>query len=164
MNYRIRTGTRDDRRLLADLISRSFRDVAERFGLTAENCPRHASNCSEEWIEKDMDRGIAYFILEDEDRAAGCAGLEEAQAGVCHLERLAVLPERRKRGCGGALIKHAFSEAKRLGARSVSIGVIAEHAELKRWYRKFGFEETESRTFSHLPFQVSFMSCSLQSD
>ena len=43
---------------------RAFRGVAERFGLTDENCPRHASNCTADWIEKDMDRGVTYFVLE----------------------------------------------------------------------------------------------------
>ncbi|MFA7464156.1 MAG: GNAT family N-acetyltransferase [Syntrophales bacterium] len=164
MNYKIRKCTPDDCRLLSDLIRRSFRDVAERFGLTEENCPRHASNCTEEWIVEDMGRDIGYFILECEGRPAGCAGLETAEAGVCHLERLAVIPGSRRRGFGGALIEHAFSEAKRLGARSVGIGVIADHLELKRWYVKYGFVETENRKFAHLPFRVSFMACDLRRD
>jgi len=36
-----------------DLIRRSFRDVAERFHLTRENCPRHLSNCGVDWVERD---------------------------------------------------------------------------------------------------------------
>ena len=54
---------RDVSRLTA-LIRDSYRDVAERFGLTAENCPKHPSNCTEGWIKKDFERGVVYFILE----------------------------------------------------------------------------------------------------
>ena len=162
MEYRIRTCTREDVGVLAETIRGSFRGVAERFGLTEENCPRHASNCTADWIEKDMDRGVTYFVLESEGRVAGSVALERAKPEVCYLERLAVLPDQRKRGFGKALVSHVLSEAGALGCRRVGIGVIADQAELKDWYRRFGFIETENREFPHLPFLVTFMSCELR--
>jgi len=44
MEYRIRPCTREDTAVLAETIRGAFRDVAERFDLTEENCPRHPSN------------------------------------------------------------------------------------------------------------------------
>jgi N-acetylglutamate synthase-like GNAT family acetyltransferase len=157
MPYRIRTGTREDVDALVATIRGSFKGVAELFGLTEENCPRHASNCTAQWIEKDMDRGVTYFVLESEGRVAGSVALERATPEACYLERLAVLPDRRRRGFGKALVAHVLSEAGRLGCRKVGIGVIADQAELKDWYRGLGFVETETRDFAHLPFRVSFM-------
>jgi ribosomal protein S18 acetylase RimI-like enzyme len=157
MEYSIRKCTREDVDILAETIRGSFRDVAERFGLTVENCPRHASNCTPDWIEKDMDRGVTYFVLESEGRVAGSVALELVKPGLCNLERLAVLPDQRKRGFGKALVSHLLSQAGRLGCRDVRIGVIADQAELKDWYRRLGFVETESREFAHLPFLVTFM-------
>ena len=162
MEYRIRTCTREDVGVLAETIRGSFRGVAERFGLTEENCPRHASNCTADWIENDMDRGVTYFVLESEGRVAGSVALERAKPEVCYLERLAVLPDQRKRGFGKALVSHVLSEAGALGCRRVGIGVIADQAELKDWYRRFGFVETENREFPQLPFLVTFMSCELR--
>jgi ribosomal protein S18 acetylase RimI-like enzyme len=161
MSYQIRKCTSEDIGILAETIRGSFRDVAERFGLTEENCPRHASNCTADWIEKDMDRGVTYFVLESEGRVAGSVALERAKPEVCYLERLAVLPGQRRRGFGKALVAHVLSEAGRLGCRRVGIGVIADQAEIKDWYRKIGFEETDNRAFSHLPFLVTFMFCRL---
>lgn len=161
-NYQIRTCTREDVDILAETIRGSFRGVAERFGLTEENCPRHASNCTADWIEKDMDRGVTYFALESEGRTVGSVALERAKPEVCYLERLAVLPDQRTRGFGKALVSHVLSEAGRLGCHEVRIGVIADQAELKEWYRRLGFVETESREFAHLPFLVTFMSCELR--
>ena len=155
--FRIRTCTRDDMGILAETIRGSFRDVAEHFGLTAENCPRHASNCTADWIEKDMDRGVTYFVLENEGSIAGSVALEQAKPGVCYLERLSVMPHLRRRGFGKALVARALLEARGLGCRRVGIGVIADQTELKDWYRKIGFEETDNRAFSHLPFLVTFM-------
>ena len=88
---------------------------------------------------------------------SGSVALEWVRPGLCNLERLAVLPGERKRGFGRALVNHVFSEAGKLGCNTIRIGVIADQAELKDWYRGFGFVETESREFSHLPFRVSFM-------
>ena len=76
MNDRIRACTRKDIDVLVETIRGSFRDVAERFGLTGENCPRHPSNCTADWIGKDMDRGVTYFVLESDGRVAGCVALE----------------------------------------------------------------------------------------
>jgi hypothetical protein len=51
-----------------------------------------------------------------------------------------------------------LSKAKLLGVHRVNIGIIAEHTELKNWYKGIGFVEGESKDFSHLPFRVTFMS------
>jgi N-acetylglutamate synthase-like GNAT family acetyltransferase len=109
-----------------------------------------------------MDRGVTYFVLESEGRAVGSVALERAKPEACYLERLAVLPDQRRRGFGKALVSHVLSEAGALGCRRVGIGVIADQAELKSWYRGLGFAETENREFPQLPFLVTFMSCALR--
>jgi len=106
-----------------------------------------------------MARGVRYFILESEGVVSGCVALESASSDVCYLERLGVLPHQRRRGLGKAMVGHALSEAKRLGARHVGIGIIAQDKELNDWYKKLGFLEMETKKFAHLPFQVTFMSC-----
>jgi N-acetylglutamate synthase-like GNAT family acetyltransferase len=156
--YSIRNATREDITVLAETIRKSFRDVADRFGLTPENCPKHPSNCTIEWIEDDIRRGVAYFILGDGDSVAGCVALERPDSGVCYLERLAVLPQKRRQGFGSALVKHILAEAASSGIACVSIGIIAAHTELKNWYLRLGFIEGETREFDHLPFSVMFMS------
>ncbi|PKN69628.1 MAG: GNAT family N-acetyltransferase [Deltaproteobacteria bacterium HGW-Deltaproteobacteria-12] len=162
MNYNIRPCKKEDSEVLAMTIRKSFQNVAERFGLTAENAPRHSSNCTVEWIQKDMARGAIYFIIENEGSAAGCAALEQASSEVCYLERLAVLPEYRQRGFGKALVTHLLLQAELLGVHFVKIAIIAGHTELKTWYERIGFVEEESKEFSHLPFRVTFLSCKLE--
>lgn len=155
---KIRAGTQKDIAVLAEIIRSSFRDVAERFGLTQENCPKHPSNCTVDWVQQDMDRGVTYFILEDEGLVSGCVALELASLEWCYLERLAVRPPQRQRGFGRALVDYVLAEAKRLGAHRASIGIIAGQTELKNWYQKIGFVETETKEFAHLPFRVTLMS------
>jgi diamine N-acetyltransferase len=156
-NYTIRRCTQKDIGVLVETIRRSFRDVAERFGLSEENAPRHPSNCTAEWIQQDMGRGVVYFILESDNIVSGCVALEVASPEVCYLERLGVLPNQRRHGFGKALVNHVLSEAKLLGALHVDIGIIAEDTELQAWYNRLGFIEAETKEFPHLPFRVTFM-------
>ena len=147
--------------LLAALIRSSFADVARRFGLTPENCPKHPSNTTPYWVGHDLQRGVQYFILKVHETALGCVGLEQADPQTCYLERLAVLPEHRGRGHGTRLVRHVLRLAKALGASQVGIGIIAADTGLKRFYESLGFASGETKTFAHLPFEVAFMHISV---
>lgn len=158
----IREATIEDAEILANIISESFRNVARRFSLTQENCPKHPSNCTISWIESDMERGVEYFILFQSGSPIGCVGLERPSMDVCYLERLSVLPEMRGKHFGISLVRHALHYAASKGARKVSIGIIAEQTELKEWYNAQGFVEVGLKSFPHLPFQVCFMALNLK--
>ena len=162
LNYNIRACTQEDIGTLVEIIRKSFRPVAGRFGLTPENAPRHPSNCTDHWIKFDMDRGVVYFVAEDENQVGGCVAVEKSFSRTCFIERLGVLPEQRGKGLGKALINHALSKARELGAENVSIGIISQDTEMKDWYKKIGFVEKETKEFLHLPFQVTFMSYKLK--
>jgi GNAT superfamily N-acetyltransferase len=153
----IRKANSQDVSVLSGLIRDSFYDVAERFGITPENCPKHPSNCVDEWIKKDFGRGVNYYILEKNGLSEGCVALESSTPDIFYLERLAVRPEARGRGCGEKLVRRAFAEAETLGAKEISIGVISSDKELRAWYKKIGFLEEKTKEFKHLPFLVTFM-------
>ena len=146
---------------LAELIRSSFADVAHRFQLTPENCPKHPSNCTDEWIKRDLDRGVHFFVLTSESGLVGCVGVEKASETNCYMERLAVLPGHRGQGYGSQLAHHALDHAKSMGASTVGIGIIAADEGLRDFYLSLGFEEGETKTFPHLPFEVAFMHVAL---
>lgn len=156
-NYIIRDAKPGDASLIADIIRRSCKDVADQFNLTPENAPTHPSNCTTEWIETALGKGIAYYILEHNQKPCGCAALEKASPDVCYLERLCVLPEFRKQGFGKILVNHTLKQAEKIGAKQVEIAIIAEHTILKNWYLNLGFCENNTKEFKHLPFNVTFM-------
>ncbi len=161
VSYSIRKATPADVPGLVEMIRAAFRDVALRFDLSADNCPRHPSNCQESWVASALEQGVSYFLLASEGIFRGCVALEQANSETCYLERLAVLPPWRHRGHGRALIAHALAEARTLGVQRVEIGIIAEHLELRDWYRKIGFVDQRTTRSPHLPFQVLFMSLGL---
>ncbi len=153
----IREANETDIGVLVTLIRNSFRDVAERFELTVENCPKNLAFCTEEQIKTDFKKGLKYYILEENGQACGCVALEKAGPDFCYLGRLAVLPKHRRNGYGKALINHIFEQARKIGVQRVEIGMIAKDRKLKNWYRKFGFIKKGTKRFDHLPFTVAFM-------
>ena len=130
----IREAGYNDVSRLSSLVRNCYRDVAERFNLTSENCSKHPSNCTQGWIKKDFERGVVYYILERNDMPIGCVAFEKADPDLGYLERLAVLPEHRRNGFGKMLVEHIFDHAKALKMKSLSIGIISEQIELKSWY------------------------------
>ncbi|HPE07282.1 MAG TPA: GNAT family N-acetyltransferase [Smithellaceae bacterium] len=157
MGIQIRVGTKADIHVLVEIIQDSFLDVAERFGLTPQNSPTHPSNCRPEWLLREMDRGVTFYMLENDGQPVGCVALEKISDEVCYLERLAVLPQERRKGFGEALVRHVLSKARLLDVCRVGIGIIAEHKELQNWYEKLGFEEVESKRFPQFIFPVTLM-------
>lgn len=147
-----------DASTVAMLVSASNQGVAAMFGLNAENCPRHPSFCTPQWVAAEIARGETYFILDDVAAGAiGCVAYERAGAERAYLNRLSVLPAQRRSGAGERLVRHVVEHARSQGAASISIGVIGEHLDLQRWYGKLGFVDGETRRFAHLPFSVRYM-------
>ncbi|MHC4537056.1 MAG: GNAT family N-acetyltransferase [Planctomycetota bacterium] len=157
----IRDANEADIETLVTLLRGSCRDVAERFELTIENCPKNLAFCTKERIKRDFNRGLRFYILEKDGRPCGCVAIEKASPDVCYLQRLAVLPEHRKKGYGKALVNHIFDQAGKNGAQKVEIGIISEDTKLKNWYMKFGFVQKATKKFDHLPFIVAFMSAQI---
>ena len=157
----IRDANEADIDTLVTLLRSSFSDVAERFELTVENCPRNLAFCTKQRVKSDLDRGLRYYILEKDGRPCGCVAIEKAGPDVCYLERLAVLPEYRRKGYGKTLVNHIFDQAGNDGAQKVEIGIISEDTKLKNWYKQFGFVQKGTKKFDHLPFVVAFMSAEI---
>jgi len=59
---KIRKANQQDIPFLAQTIALAYKDVAQRFGLTPQNCPKHPSNCTGEWVQSDLDRGVIYSM------------------------------------------------------------------------------------------------------
>ena len=157
MDYVIAEAAETDADLLASLIREAFADVAVRFGLTPENSPTHPSNCTPDWIRAAFAKGIRHFLLTTPEGPAGCVALEQANADVCYLERLAVLPAYRRNGFGEALVSYTVDRARELGARRVELGMVAAQTELREWYERLGFSVTSVVRFEGKRFEVAFM-------
>jgi ribosomal-protein-alanine N-acetyltransferase len=56
-----------------------------------------------------------------------------------HVNNVAVLPQYRSQGLGTALMRHAFEEGRRLGARRATLEVRRSNEDARRLYERLGF-------------------------
>lgn len=147
--------------LFSPVIRRAFLTVAEEFHLTPETAPTNPAYAGVESLIAMRDRGIQLYGAWHASRPAGFVALEDAGDGLFYLERLAVLPDLRHRGYGTDLIRFAEERARQQGGRSISIGIIYENTILRSWYIQYGFQETGTKSFPHLPFTVGFLKLDL---
>ncbi len=158
----IRQASSNDIATIARLVSESNKDVAVKFGLNVDNCPKHPSFCTDAWVKADLSRGERYFLLEEGMEPIGCVAYENPSVGLAYLNRLSVLPAHRNRGIGARLVQHIIQLAQSASIQTISIGVIGEHGDLQRWYKKLGFKDGETKRYPHLPFSVKYMSYAVQ--
>jgi ribosomal protein S18 acetylase RimI-like enzyme len=158
----INEANKKDIDLLAQIVRESNNEVAEMFNLNIHTAPKHPSFCKSEWILAEFDRGQRYFTYCDEGIVRGCVAYEQPNENISYLNRLSVLPEHRNKGIGSKLVNFILEFSKYQGVGEVSIGVIAEHTKLIKWYQKFGFSKGATQKFEHLPFNVLYMQYKLQ--
>jgi N-acetylglutamate synthase-like GNAT family acetyltransferase len=154
---KVRKATDKDAQLIAEIVSESNKDVAIKFRLDVNNCPKHPSFYNAGRVKADFNRGEQYFILENGVEVYDCVAIECPNDDALYLNRLSVLPACRQQGYGRNLVEFVIKQAKSASATVISIGIIGEHAELLKWYKKLGFMPTETRRFPHLPFTVQYM-------
>ncbi len=153
----IRTIEKTDLPACLGVIRRSFATVAEEFGLTRENCPKHTSFLPPEYLETQFGWGWNMFGLYDDGSLIGYVSLSDEGGGTFELHHLAVLPEYRHRGGGKLLLDHAKETVVQNGGTRITIGIIEESTVLRGWYEANGFVRTGTKKFPHLPFTTGFM-------
>jgi hypothetical protein len=77
-----------DAKIIAFLVSQSNKDIADKFGLTMENNPKHSSFCTKEWVLSDFDRGEEYFLCRRKSVNLGCVAFEQPDSKTSYLNRL----------------------------------------------------------------------------
>jgi len=141
----------------ADIIRRSFKTVAEEFGITEENTPSHGSFIKDEKLLSDYETGTIMFGLFEWDEQIGFAAVEAKDDDVYWLEKVSVLPAFRHQRGGKELMDFVEDYIRNAGGKTISIGIIYENTLLLEWYKSFGFEETETKNYPNFPFTVCLM-------
>lgn len=147
------TGLKESVKVIRD----SFITVANDFCLSEENCPSSPAFISLAKLRELRKKGLRMFGLFCDSRQVGFVAIEGSRDAVYYMEKLAVLPGYRHRGFGKQLIDFVFDHVRGKNGKKVSIGIINKNTILKDWYRAYGFGETGTRQFEHLPFLVCFM-------
>ncbi len=146
-----------DYEALAELIRRAFAPPAERLGLTPDNCPVHPSDYTVDWVHNDLAKGRCFFVLEEGDELVGCVGVCFGEDSEAEMTRLGVEPDQQGRGFGSALVGYAERYAQREGAREMSLHLLAELDDLRRWYEHRGYDYVDTIDIDVVPSPVGVM-------
>jgi ribosomal protein S18 acetylase RimI-like enzyme len=141
----------------AKVIRESFITVANDFNLTRENAPTNPAFIEGDTLNKMYEKNISMFTVYKSDVQIGFVAIEKADDTLYYMEKLAILPEYRHKGYGIKVMDFVMRFVKSRGGKRVSIGIINENTVLKNWYISYGFRETGTKTYPHLPFTVCFM-------
>jgi ribosomal protein S18 acetylase RimI-like enzyme len=140
-----------------EVVRESFSTVAREFGLTRQNCPTNPAFATLESLENLKEKGAEFFALYEHDKQIGFVAIEKADEVTYYMEKLAVMPEYRRKGYGKSIVSFVFDHVREKRGEKVSIGIMDNNHALKNWYGNLGFVETSARKFKHLPFIVCFM-------
>ncbi|MEK7520115.1 MAG: GNAT family N-acetyltransferase [Patescibacteria group bacterium] len=87
---------------------------------------------------KDEEENTHHVLAFFEDRAVGTARWRPLQDGTVKVERVAVLPEFRKRGIGEAIMRFAEDTLRMVKFRMVTVNA---QDYIKEFYEKLGYEQ-----------------------
>lgn len=85
----------------------------------------------------------AYFVVEDDGRIIGGAGisqLDNYDGDVCELQKMYFMPEARGRGLGSAMMEMCLAKAKSFGFKQCYLETMPYMNDAKKLYAKVGFE------------------------
>ena len=152
--------SQEDLQECVSLLRVAFGTVAKDFGLTEESAPTNAAFTTFENLSRHLQNGLALYGMFVESGLVGCVAIKQAKAdkAVYYIERLAVAPDKRHRGCGGQLLSFALERIRELGGTTASVGIIDNNEILKKWSTSKGTVQHDCRRVAHLPFKVCFMS------
>jgi len=97
------------------------------------------------WAERIADQAWPVFLIEEDgDAVAFCQMIptrdtDDDPTRVGHITSLHVLPHLRGHGYGRTLIDHVCAEFRRRGFAEVTLWVLEENRDARRFYEKRGF-------------------------
>ncbi|MGM5471030.1 GNAT family N-acetyltransferase [Flavobacteriaceae bacterium LMO-SS05] len=142
-NIVIREITTKDDRQIAEVI----RSVLIEFGVPKVGTAYADTvlDCMAETYNKPTS---AYFVVEDQGRVIGGAGiaqLDHFEGRVCELQKMYFLPEARGKGLGRQMMEICLQKAKSVGFEHCYLETLPYMEDARKLYAKVGFRSLESR-------------------
>ena len=97
-------------------------------------------------------KGGHVYLAYAAGEAVGTVALVPMDGGELELSKMAVAPHLRGQGLGRRLLRHAISEARRLGAASLFLGSSTKLPAAVHLYESVGFEHLPPEARPRLPY------------
>jgi GNAT superfamily N-acetyltransferase len=100
--------------------------------MTAENMPKAGPE------ELNPPHGV-FLVGYEDDRPVCCGGIKTLEPGICEFKRMYVVPDRRGRGVGRALLAGLEARARTLGFHTARLDTGDQQQAAQRMYESSGF-------------------------
>lgn len=90
---------------------------------------------------------LAYFVVENEGKIIGCAGIAPLANGapeICELQKMYFLSETRGLGIGAQMMETCLNKAKEFGFEKCYLETMPYMEAAQKLYKKSGFEYLEA--------------------
>ncbi len=111
-------------------------------------------------------KGGRVYLAYHEEQAVACVALLAVGGGVYELSKMAVSPELRGRGIGRKLLKFTIEQARRMGAKRLSLGSSTKLPNAVHLYESLGFRHVGPERLPWMAYARSdvFMELELEGD
>ena len=143
MNITIRLAVPDDAHDMAEIHMRSwevaYKDIIPEDYIREKNAGRPAL-----WERILGDENTTQYIIKKDGKTAGMMSIDASQdedAGdeTYELMALYLLPEYIRQGVGTQAMEFAYSKARSLRKKDITVWLLADNLNAKRFYEKCGF-------------------------
>jgi len=89
---------------------------------------------------------MEYFVVEENNKIIGCAGIAPLQGGdpeICELQKMYFLPEARGRGIGAEMMKKFLDYAREEGFEQCYLETLPYMESARKLYGRTGFRSLE---------------------
>ena len=137
-NYSIRKIKKEDNQAVAALIRAVFDEL---------NIPKVGTAYEDPFLDLMFEEyskpKSVYFVVENEGKILGCAGiapLENEVETICELQKMYFLPETRGLGIGSKMMATCLQSAKDFGFEKCYLETMPFMLDAQKLYKKVGFE------------------------
>lgn len=145
-----------DAEIISNLIRVSFKQQADALQIAQTDYPGYVAFESTAMAQGRLQRTEVYLLLEHGTPIGTIGFFQQGQTG--HIERLAVIPERRVHQYGKVLLKFAEAELHGTGCTQINLSIVARFPRLRAFYESLGYSHYLTKPVPSLPFEVAYLS------
>lgn len=144
-----------------DILKKSYENTAETFGMTEENCPYRGRTRLPLYIfEKEFDDGYLMYGYIHDNQVVGFLSVLLRDGELC-IQDIAILPDHQNNGYGSELFLFAKEIAINSKCKRISLGMVYDNIQLRKWYQNRGFHTINLVNFEKVRYTVGIMELSL---
>jgi len=150
---------KDKSDIVADIIRKSFSEQAQILGINQKDYPNYVAFETSGNIKNKIENGEVIVIAWLNDMPIGTVRyiIDKENPLKGYINRLAVLPEYRRKAYGKILMAYAEEKLFQSGVKIIEISVVKKFDKLEKYYENLGYEYMRDQSFPSLPFEVRFM-------